>query len=178
MKKIKILVILILVSVIKLNAQKKLNLGISAGYINLSQDIKLGSSPLGVVKESGFYIGIYKSYKISDKIKIQPEINWGLISGKKENYHQIFMPLILKYYFIEKINIQIGPQIDFDFADSSSEETNVFGFGGLVGLEYAIKENIFVTTRYVLGFTDTYKKNTLNLNGKTNVFQFGLGYRF
>lgn len=178
MKKIKILVILILVSVIKLNAQKKPSFGASIGYINMSQDIKLENSPLGIVKESGFYVGVFTSFKISNKIEIQPEINWGLISAKKENYYQVFMPLIIKYFFTKKVNIQMGPQIDFDFADSSSEETNVFGFSGLVGLEYAIKENIFVLTRYTLGITDTYKKNILNLNGKTNIFQFGLGYYF
>jgi hypothetical protein len=155
----------------------------------------------------GMNVGVFGDYKISDKFSLQPELLYSMQGGKATlnvagqsltqtlSLNYLNIPVMVKYFFTEKINIQTGPQIGLllsatDKIDSSitgtpSSSANVksdiksIDFGVNFGLGYDFTENISVSTRYNLGLSEIEKNGSSSSKGSKNkVFSFGIEYKF
>jgi opacity protein-like surface antigen len=160
----------------------------------------------------GLNIGAFVEVKLSDKFSIQPEVLYSqqgaklVITGNfndgynitsykaadKENLAYINVPVMFKYYAIEKFSIEFGPQIGFlvsekakikaegiTIEESDTEYYKKGDFGLNFGAGYDFTESIFVGARYNLGLTNIGTTAPGN-DGKNHngVFSLSLGYKF
>jgi len=114
-------------------------------------------------------------------IGIQPEILYSSqgtkINGQEDlKLNYISVPIVLKYY-ITKLSFEVGPQFSYLISkslpkdDKSIKDSDIGVLGG-VGLN--IVGGLFAQARYVVGLS----KNTNYDNGKNNVFQLSMAYKF
>ncbi|GEP52085.1 hypothetical protein FNO01nite_27570 [Flavobacterium noncentrifugens] len=172
---------------IKFGAKAGLNLAnLTTDYGNLdgySNDNKM---------KPGFHVGGFVEIKISDKFAIQPEVLYSLQGTKvksseadfdgysyssedKISLSYINVPVMVKFYPIEKLFIEAGPQVGFlisaknkseytetdgDVTMSASTDVDVkdayksIDFGVNVGAGYEFTENLFASVRYNIGLSD------------------------
>lgn len=164
---------------------QELDLGIKAGanFANISDVDDLSS-------KTGFQAGIFAGIKFTDKVGVQADILYSqqgaeLDSGKFDlNY--INIPVVLKYYLVQGLNVQAGPQFGFildddiyvdafgtNSIDANAEKTDV---SAVIGAGYDFPFGVRLDTRYNFGLTEVSK--TDNFEGKNNVFSIALGYSF
>lgn len=158
----------------KLSAQGS-NFGITAGFHNLSLKI----DGLGMTESEsgqGFFVGVTSDFSLSDKLSLQPQLQFATSSQDGDSVEQLILPIMLKYHVTENFNIQAGPQLDYVLSDS--EGLNAIGFGLGFGAGYDFSEKIFVSTRYALGLSNRLEDAPSEISLKLNTFQIGLGYRF
>ena len=115
------------------------------GFAN-AQDIKFGikgginlSTFTGDIEDAsskvGFQAGGFAELKLSDKFSIQPEVLYSLQGAKfketgdsysyKENINASYLnvPVLAKYYVIDKLSVEAGPQIGFLLSAKSKWES-------------------------------------------------------
>ncbi|MFT5257082.1 MAG: opacity protein-like surface antigen [Arenicella sp.] len=158
----------------KLSAQGS-NFGITAGFHNLSLKID-GLGMTESESSQGFFVGVTSDFSLSDKLSLQPQLQFATSSQDGDSVEQLILPIMLKYHVTEKFNIQAGPQLDYVLSDS--EGLNAIGFGLGFGAGYDFSEKIFVSTRYALGLSNRLEDAPSEISLKLNTFQIGLGYRF
>ena len=198
MKKI-ILIIALFISIINIaNAQftigPKLGLNISKEYVGIEGIDET------VDFKNGINAGIFGKYMMSDKFDIQAEllysqqgykcniplVDYGGIAitdGYKLSSHYLNIPLLLKYYPLERIYIEAGPQAGFCFSTKVSPIENkdditlnrdyntvVFLLVGGVGVD--IGYGLSLNARYNHGLTHTLPNTTW----KNRVIQISLLY--
>jgi len=85
----------------------------------------------------------------------------------------------VKYYLIQGLNIQAGPQFGFVVGDKTEDgyEYNKNDVSGIIGLGYDMPFGIRVDARYGMGFTEILK-GAAEDKGKNTVFSVALGYSF
>lgn len=173
---------------------------------------------------TGFHLGGLAEIYINEKFSIQPELLYSAqgsessssssttafgvaMSGKgdsKLKLSYINIPVIAKYYVLEGLSIQAGPQVGFlvkaemdyvgtttnpHFSDqleiytaSSSDvksQLNNIDFGINFGAGYEFISGMFIDARYNLGLTKLPKEHDLVDNDyKNQVIQISLGYKF
>ena len=172
------------------NAQDKedMSFGIKGG-MNISAVTNItGSSSL-----TGFHIGGFAEFKVSDKFTIQPELLYSTqgdkYDGGKTNLDYINIPVMFKYYVADAFSLEAGPQIgllisgkekldsgtstDVKSAYKSTDFDLDFGAG------YDFTDNISAAIRYNLGLAQLQKVLPSGQSASHNsVFQVSLGYRF
>ena len=127
---IKIAVIAMMVISSSMKAQtteKRFDFGVKSGG-NLSTTIHAE-----LYKENehklGFYFGGFANIKLSEKLKLQPELlysNQGynfeyFLKDIRDNYYvkyrdtqsYIYLPIVLQYYFFNKMNVEVGMQAGY-----------------------------------------------------------------
>lgn len=192
--------LLTLFTVMGVQAQQ-VSLGLKAG-VNFSSFTGDDSDMLNLSGRTGFLIGVTGEIMFTENLGVQPEVLYSS-QGAKSDFHldipdfgtlsvdefkvdYISIPILFKYYPIERLSLEIGPQMAFkvnsevegsmgnlsDTADFD-DETESFEFGGAVGLGYELPIGLFLQARYVAGFTDVYK----DISVKNSVFQLALGYK-
>lgn len=146
------------------------------GFAN-AQDVKFGakagldmqSYTGGGSSESmtGFYVGGFAQFGLTDAISLQPGLNYNTASkdGFKSDFLSI--PVLFNYKVADKINIIAGPALYYNM--DSDVKTDKSRFNLEIGGSYDITENLFIDPRYSLG---------LNGETKVNHLLIGLGYRF
>ena len=122
--------------------------------------------------ETGFYIGVFKRFKISESFKIRPEANF--ISVK--DLDQIQIPVFAEIGIADKFNLLAGPS--FGFLLDSEEDLKSFNLGLDFGLSYDITSQFLVEARYSLGLSDLADDNDFDAKLKLHGLFFGVGYRF
>ena len=158
--------------------------GVSAGYNNFilsaSVDGFPGSGSEGV---SGYYVGFYSSFELDSKWFIQPELQFSQVFNEGENLNMLVLPVMFKFYLVDKFNIQAGPSFDL-FLNNEDEEVNDFSIGLGFGGAYDITDELSITTRYSVGLTNrtpdfTFSDgfNTYDISTKSDYFQIGLTYK-
>lgn len=174
MKKLLLIAVIAILGIGNVNAQEA-KFGLVGGFHNLS--IKASESGTSLsVDGQGFYVGISGEFNLSETLNLQTELQFANASKDGESTDLVVLPVMVKYYVSEKINLQAGPQ--FDFVVSESEGINVFGLGLGIGAGYDINENFYLNTRYTFGLSNRLEDAPSNVSVKFNVFQAGLGYRF
>ncbi len=216
------IVLLTLIGGLQTVCAQKTEFGIKGGY-NLSS---LSTDLSGMKNKSGFHAGVLVEFKISEKFSIQPELLYSLEGGKYSiNYAYsdedgdfsirakediklglINLPVIAKYYIVDRFSVEVGPQIgylvsaksDYDFhMESDGESLSDAGEENIkdnmksivtslnFGLAYQLKNNMFFQARYNLGLTNLGKpvgpiEDGDNYFGevKNYNFQFSVGYKF
>ncbi|MDQ6472243.1 porin family protein [Flavobacterium sp. LHD-80] len=183
------------------NAQS-VKFGIKGG-VNLSTftgDVEDASSKVG------FQVGGFAEFKFSDKFAIQPELLYSLQGAKfdekgdsytyKENIHASYLniPVMARYYVVNKLSIEAGPQIGFLLSAKDKWESLENGekytgkenikdsfksvdFGLNIGAGYDFTENVSAGIRYNFGLSNI---SDFEDAGKihNNVISLNLGYKF
>lgn len=158
MKKI-ILSIIALSAFGVVSAQKDMKFGVKGGLDLLSVSNGGGSA-------TGFFAGGFVEFGLTEKITLQPGLNYHTASTNGVNFTYISIPVLAKYNVAEKINIIAGPSLYYSLESADSDKTR---FNLDLGGSYDITENLFVEPRYSLGLTGDVKVNHLLL---------GVGYKF
>lgn len=189
MKKIFLSIAVALIAFINVNAQDDSSMatsepkfGIKAGYSSTILSVSVdGTSASEDV--SGFYIGAFGEFSLSEKINLQPELHFGNYSQDGESTGVLLVPVLFKYKANEKFGLLAGPQLDYLLNEEDSEGLKRLGLGIALGMSYDIDENVFIDARYAFGLSDRLDGDLedfedFNVKAKFNYFQIGLGYRF
>jgi hypothetical protein len=105
----------------------------------------------------GFYIGGLADIAISEKFHFQPELMYSTEGADEFGVDYLRIPLMAKYYVIEGLSLQAGPQIAFkigaenDFVDEAVKSID-FGVG--FGAGYELSNGLMFDVRYNLGLSN------------------------
>jgi hypothetical protein len=201
MKKI-VITLLMTTAVISVKAQN-FHFGIKTG-INLSKETKteVERQVQDFDKEfrKGFHIGGIVTYSINKKWELEGNLMYSQQGYKEhlfsiENNRTIYsirsnyinLPIAIKYYPLEHLYIEMGPQIGFLI----SKKHKIQGEGNITkyiplkpnhidlslfcGLGYKFSNNILLEARYIHGINNTYKNVALSQNRN---IQISIGYLF
>ena len=122
--------------------------------------------------ETGFYIGTFTKFEVSESFKIRPEVNF--ISVK--DLDQIQVPILAEIGISDKFHALAGP--GFGFILDAEEGTKSFNLSLDFGLSYDITEHFLVEARYGLGLSNLADDNEFNADLKLHGLFFGIGYIF
>ncbi len=164
-------------------------------FANITTNDDLGSPE----SRTNFYAGLVAELPLQERFSLQGEVfysgqgferNIPLVANEKIAYTNkadyIQVPLLAKFYIVERLSIAAGPQFGFKVSekvayDSSAvvgsietDKIQTFDFQGTGGLEYKFDNGLFIQGRYTYGFSDLVKNNDIH----TSVFSAGLGYMF
>ena len=111
--------------------------------------------------ETGFFVGVFTSFELSDKVKLQPELLYVDI----KDLELLSLPVLAKFSVAESFNLLVGPSLNY-FLDADDEE---FQLNLEFGASYDIANQFELNAKYTYMLKDDWR-----LNG----FFVGLGYRF
>jgi len=201
MKKLFLLSIITLFSLQLSQAQSLPKFGVTGGLLNTNVDFKTGNSLLNLVgvnnfakiNSTGFYIGGLVDIGLVGDFHIQPE----LLYGSAEDLSFFYLPVMAKYYVVDKFHIQAGPQLNFssnldDIKRAIRDTEELLGTNGSVddvlktfgvdiglGAGFDVVDNLTIQARYSFELTDRYSGpagGVLDIKG--SAFQVGVAYMF
>ncbi len=182
MKKILVLVF-VMSSVVTAYSQAQVALGLKAG-VNLSKVDEDASDNI-----TAFNGGAFVLVKIAN-IGIQPEILFSQQGSKfsdvdydelKTSY--VLVPIMVKFYLVAGLNIQVGPQFGFLTAaemDGEDIKSNVdkSDLSANLGLGWDLPFGLTVDARYNLGLKDVnFDWDGAEGSFKSRVIQLSVGYK-
>ncbi|MEH6679943.1 MAG: porin family protein [Sediminicola sp.] len=145
---------------------------------------------------TSFYAGLVAEAPLSDRFSLQPEVFYsgqgfdindnpdGPDAEFQMDYIQV--PVLLKVYLIDGLNIHAGPQFGFkvneeldfdpndDAGDFDSDAIKDFDFQLASGVEYKFPGGFFIQGRYAYGFSELIEDSDVH----TSVFSAGVGFMF
>lgn len=163
---------------------QEVDLGIKAGanFANISDASNLSN-------KTGFQAGIFAGIKFTDKVGIQADLLYSQQGAKFKfgdfDLSYLNVPIVVKYYLFQGLNLQAGPQFGFIVDDNitidaggviDDAKAEKFDLSGVVGAGYDFPFGIRLDARYNFGLTDVSKVD--GANGKNSVFSLALGYSF
>jgi len=177
-----------------------------------AQDLKFGAKAglnlanlTGDVEDTsmkpGFHVGGFVEIKFSDKLALQPELLYSLQGAKTEynysfgdmmsesseskiNLSYINIPVMLKFYPVEKLFLEAGPQVGFLVSAKSKDEYSItmdgtttsgsedvdvkdsfksIDFGFNIGAGYEFTENLFANVRYNIGLSNIAEETEIDV---------------
>lgn len=162
---------------------QEIDLGVKAG-VNFSKISDIDN----LSNKTGFQAGVFAGIKFTDKVGVQADVLYSQqgaeFDGGKFDLNYVNVPIVLKYYLVQGLNLQAGPQFGFILDDDIYEE----GLGGasvkanaeksdvsaVVGAGYDFPFGVRLDARYNFGFTDVLKDD----KSKNSVVSLALGYSF
>ncbi len=108
----------------------------------------------------------------------------------------IQVPLLLKVYLVKGLSVEAGPQFGFKIHEEFDSQPNDdggdieidnddsyvkdFDTSVALGTSYKFDNGFFLSARYNIGVTSIFKDDTVfdGVDGKNDVWQFGLGFMF
>jgi len=171
-------------------AQGEFKFGVTGGLITSRINNEL--SPLGInlanftaASGTGFYVGGIGNIGISEKFNIQPE----LLYAKAGDLEYVQLPIMVKYYIIDKLYAQAGPQFSIstnasqvkDILELIEAEDAVKSLGIDIGFGagYDLLENLAVQARFSTELTNRYDGPGNSINRlRANNFIVGVAYFF
>jgi len=214
MKKLFFAVVLTALTVTTLNAQK---FGAKAG-LNIAKYNYSGENTSEVNDKLksliGFHVGGFAEFEITEKFAFQPELLYSAQGVKSENSDTVLgvvyssestiktsyinIPLMAKYYVIEGLSVQAGPQVGFLMSADATTSNSTGGitqnststdvkdqykgidFGLNFGVGYKLDFGLFFDARYNLGLSDLADKRVDGDDNKSTnrVIQISVGYSF
>lgn len=148
-----------------------------------------------VSMKPGFHIGGMAELELTEKLSVQPEILYSLQGAKVDdgtgsdynyNLSYITLPVIGKYYVIEGLSLEAGPQIGVLISAKSKidgesinhkKNTSSIDFGANIGAGYKMDSGLNFALRYSLGLANTYD-GPGNSNQTNATLQLSVGYFF
>lgn len=171
---------------LKLGAKAGVNL---ANITNAEADMK-----------TGFHVGVLAEIFINEKFSVQPELLYSSQGAKskvegieyKSSLDYINIPIMAKYYVMDGLSVQAGPQVGFlvKAEDEISggiasgtrdikDELQSVDFGINLGAGYELPMGVFFDARYNLGLSKINKESESGMKDlKNGVFQISVGYKF
>jgi len=196
------------------------------GFAN-AQNTKFGikggiqlSSLIGNIENEtpklGLQLGGFAEFRIAKGLFIQPEILYSTQGGKYEtsavdylykqelNASYLIFPIMLKYYVVDKVNLEVGPQIGFLLEANGNYKTRngaeIFYSGngstkdiykteniGLnIGAGYDFTKNISAGIRYHFGMSNEMRyypahndfEDQKQIRMRNDVVSLSVGYKF
>ena len=200
MKKLCIVAVIAIFSFASVNAQN-VRFGAKAG-VNLAAIN--GDETDDFDMRTSFHVGAVVEIPISDKFSVQPELLYSSqgaeselseyeITGKlKFKLDYLNIPIMMKYYVIEGLSLEAGPQIgilldanaEIEVGDESEEqdmkdEMKGIDFGLNAGVGYQLENGLNFSARYNFGLAninDTEEADDFKLHN--GVIQFSVGFFF
>ena len=212
MKKTIIILCTLFLSASAIAQDQKVKLGIKAG-LNLAM-LTLDKSELDSSSKAGFTAGVMVEIPMTKKFSLQPEIMYSQQGTKtsfsdsdvtNSNYESTIklnylnIPVMLKYYVIEGLSVQAGPQIGILLKANNKYKDNFLGYdnqesfdlkeysSGIdtsvnVGLGYQFKDKFYTDLRYNISYSNVFKDGETNHfidnDMKNRVLQITIGYFF
>ena len=188
-------------SFVSVKAQE-INFGVKAG-LNLASLV--GSDDLDDYDmRTSFHFGAVAEIGISDKFSFQPELLYSAEGAKAEEsgfkstlkLDYLVLPLMAKYYLVEGLSVEAGPQIGFllsakskfeggDESETEDIKDNLKGidFGVNFGAGYKLDNGLNFGARYNLGLADINdfddgERESSSDKIKNGVIQISVGYSF
>ncbi|KGO87533.1 hypothetical protein Q765_05175 [Flavobacterium rivuli WB 3.3-2 = DSM 21788] len=186
---------------------QEIKYGVKAG-LNIAD---FGGDSENTNVRAGFNAGVLAEIKFGN-FAVQPEIvysqqgtkiDYNIYSGSVLSEHfeytsklsYINVPIALKYYIIEGLSIQAGPQIGFLVSAKLKGKTTEGGrevsaevdakdlyekidFAVFGGIGYDLPIGVFFQARYNAGLSDIGKDSEGSGKITNNVFSFSVGYKF
>lgn len=137
------------------------------------------SDASGLDNKTGFHAGAFAALKFNDNIALQGELLFSEQGAKFApgdfNLDYVNVPIIVKYYLVQGLNIQLGPQFGFLVNDNIEgiDQENM-DISAVMGLGFDLPLGLRIDVRYNLGLTDIVK----NSDGKNQVISIAIGYSF
>lgn len=217
MKKLGFLAIIAIMSFSTVNGQE-VRMGIKGGvnFANIGGDNTDGLDGL-----TGFHLGGLVEIPVTERFAVQPEVLYSAQGAKREitrsfgdvsfkatgktKLDYINIPILAKYYLVDGLAVEAGPQVGFlvsanskseldlngidpDIANSIeqefesgdidiSDQTQGIDFGLALGASYRLNMGVFFGARYTLGLSNIHKDSG-DFKNQNNVFQLSAGYSF
>lgn len=141
----------------------------------------------GLSNRTGFVAGVFVGGKLNDNLGIQGELLYSQQGAEFElgefNLDYVNVPLLVKYYVAQGLNIQAGPQFGVLVNDETQTvigevindiATNDFDISGVIGAGYDFPFGVRVSGRYSFGLNDVPESGS----GKNSVVTLAVGYSF
>lgn len=181
-----LLIISLLVFTVFCFGQKKTSFGIKAGInmANISGNIE-SEWDINTESKFGFHAGFIMDVAVSEKFSVQPELLY-TAQGAKFNdegsegkfiHNFISLPITAKYYIIDDLALETGPQLNYLIKAKLEESMDVgwdsgdlevdltkqapsISVGLNFGASYEINNKFIIGARYSLGLTNlaTHKR--------------------
>lgn len=218
MKKLIFIAALTVMSVSVTQAQE-VRLGAKAGVNFASIG---GDNTDGLDGLTGFHLGALVEIPITERFAVQPEVLYSAQGAKREltesfsdvtfkatgktKLDYINVPIMAKYYIVDGLAVEAGPQVGFLVSANAESELDLSGinpetaeliegqfesgdidisdstkgidFGIALGASYRLNMGVFFGARYTLGLTDINDVSGSNIKNQNNVFQLSAGYSF
>ena len=188
MKKVKVLLVALVISVSGIS--QSIDLGVKAGvnFSSINYD-NVASSSI-----TGFQAGVFAGIKFSDKLGVQADVLYSKQGAEltvsnvlqQIDLSYVNVPIVLKYYVFQGLNIQVGPQFGFVIDDNIKEilagqvDAKSADVSGVVGLGYDLPLGLRVDARYNFGFSDVLDGiipgETDKGDSSNKVFSIAVGY--
>ncbi|WP_029033703.1 porin family protein [Salinimicrobium terrae] len=174
-----------------LSAQEFVEFGAKGGlnFASLS-----GDETEGLDGVTSFHLGLLAEFPLTDKFSVQPEVLYsGLGASASEGdatlkLDYISVPVMLKYYVMNGLFLEAGPQISFNVVAEAEEDGETgeveniksTDFGAGVGVGYELPMGLLFDARYVLGFSNIWdgELDGSDFSQKNNVIQLSVGFKF
>ena len=93
------------------NAQES-KFGVTTGY--QSSSFKVSGAGLDISTDaSGYFVGFFAQFSVSETFSIQPELHYSSVSDDGESIGDIIIPVMLKFHLTDEFNFMAGPQFDY-----------------------------------------------------------------
>ena len=130
---------------------------------------------------TSIFIGGFVDLWLAEMLHLQPEMQFSIEGSENTDVTYLNIPVILKYYVTEGLNIQAGPQLGFLLdAEGGTDDFKALNFVLDFGAGFELPGGFLVEGRYNLGLTDISEADGPfeDVKLKTKGFQLGVGYRF
>ena len=210
----------ITVMAVSASQAQEVRLGAKAG-VNLSSIG--GDNTDGIDGLTGFHVGALVEIPVTERFAVQPEVLYSAQGAKVESTQSLFdvtfketakrkldyinLPIMAKYYIVDGLAIEAGPQVGFLVSANAETELDLSGnidpdiaaqikdkfetgdidisdrtkgvdFGVALGASYRLNMGVFFGARYTLGLSDINDIDGSNFKNQNNVFQVSAGYSF
>lgn len=170
-------------------SQNDLQFGIKTG-LNLS----ILNRVVELETRRSVHIGFLSEFPISKFFSIQPELMYSSqgtsFSEDALKLNYFILPIMAKYYFVDQISFEAGPQFGYllsaksEFSEQDNSDVTYqyrdLDFGVSLGFGYKLNSGINFSLRYYFGLASIYYYTDFGYDWKISnrVFQVSIGYFF
>lgn len=170
MNKVFFLLLLVLFTTKSFSQGVDLGIKVGANFASLTDTDDVNT-------RTGLNFGAFATIKFSDKIALQGDLLYSqqgaeLLDIGKVDLDYINVPVVLKYYLVKKLNIQVGPQFGFLVNDDDLNAAST-DIAGVVGFGLDLPLGIRIDGRYNFGWTEIFPDVS---DQKNNVFSLSVGW--
>jgi len=153
-------------------------LGIDGLVFSTEEEDDINGEPIRIA----FAIGGIYSMPMSESVTLAPGalLNYAAVPGSKSSDISLDIPVMFKFFTLDYLYLQVGPQLGFSFyyADNKTgkrfKDRNTFNAGPTFGLGYQIDANSSIDARFYYGMTKYF--NVIVPGAQS--FKLFLGYTY
>lgn len=186
-----------LIALLSSAATAQVKFGLKAGAMLSNTTVIDADSLPGTDAKVSYLLGGFMNIPINSKFSVQPELLYANKGGGNIYRHYITLPVMLQYKVIDKLKVEVGPEIGYllgaysgsSFGNVRSSDTKDLDIGINVGVSYDVLDRLSVGLRYNMGIIDTHKfqtsrfgfgsdpENLPNYNVQNRTLQLSVGWK-